>query len=149
MAFCMKKDEDHLPGRISISIAWLMAGGPPGVWGPHKTRYRKVGPASLNNRYGARLIKAAFWASGLEVGAQPAKNTDKTNERSNLDTIVLITISFRCMKICNFLEIPSRSRITSEGEELTYNRGARHYHIALAPLFSQVQSEWSALVHMA
>jgi len=31
MAFCMKKDEDHLPGRISISIAWLMAGGPPGT----------------------------------------------------------------------------------------------------------------------
>jgi hypothetical protein len=23
----MKKDEDHLSGRISISIAWLMAGG--------------------------------------------------------------------------------------------------------------------------
>ena len=67
----MKKDEDHLPGRISISIAWLMAGGPPGtclrlpvrctclrrkrdrqaqtgavthrqVWGPHKTRYRTL-----------------------------------------------------------------------------------------------------------
>jgi hypothetical protein len=31
IAFCMKKDEDHLPGRISISIAWLMAGGPPGT----------------------------------------------------------------------------------------------------------------------
>jgi len=31
MAFCMKEDEDHLPGRISISIAWLMAGGPPGT----------------------------------------------------------------------------------------------------------------------
>jgi hypothetical protein len=65
----MKKDEDHLPCRISISIAWLMAGGPPGtclrlpvrctqtgavthrqVWGPHKTRYRKVGSASLNSR---------------------------------------------------------------------------------------------------
>ena len=27
----MKKDEDHLPGRISISIVWLMAGGPPGT----------------------------------------------------------------------------------------------------------------------
>ena len=38
----MKKDEDHLPGRISISIVWLMAGGPPGIWGPYKTRYRKA-----------------------------------------------------------------------------------------------------------
>ena len=27
----MKKDEDPFPGRISICIAWLMAGGPPGT----------------------------------------------------------------------------------------------------------------------
>ena len=77
MAFCMKKDEDHLPGRISISIAWLMAGGPPG---PHRTRYRKGGPASRlsahrglhpggNNRYGARLIKAAIRPSGVGAWA--------------------------------------------------------------------------------
>jgi len=73
MAFCMKKDEDHLPGRVSISIAWLMAGGPPGtclrlpvrctqtgavthrqVWGPHKTRYRtlqrRVNPPEAGKR---------------------------------------------------------------------------------------------------
>ncbi len=68
--FWGNRAEDHPPGRMLISISWLMAGGLPGtclravthrqVWGPHKNRYRKGGPWSLNNRYGARLTKAAI-----------------------------------------------------------------------------------------
>ena len=40
---------------------------PPDIPGPHKTRDRKGGPASPNNRYGARCEGAASWPSGEGV----------------------------------------------------------------------------------
>jgi len=74
----MKKDEDHLPGRISISISWLMAGGPPGIWGPHKTHYkthyRKGRPAcpaldsEQNNSFEWDRLYACIWSGWYETG---------------------------------------------------------------------------------
>lgn len=56
--------------------------------GPHKTRYRKAGPGSLNNRYGARCIRAALWASEVEVWVLPPKGPIARHECLNPETLI-------------------------------------------------------------